>query len=56
MVGKRFETLTLELGRAFIKVEFRGAQHSTVTEHRKEKAVKQVLAFLDDKLNPASSD
>ncbi len=50
MVGKRFETLTRELGDAFIKVEFPGAKHSTVTEHRQEEGVRRVLAFFGEKL------
>lgn len=50
MVGKRFETLTRERGDAFIKVEFPGAKHSTVTEHRQEEGVRRVLAFFDAKL------
>ncbi len=50
-VGKRFETLTHELGEAFIKVEFEGRQHSTVTEHRQQEGVDRVLAFFDEKLH-----
>jgi dienelactone hydrolase len=50
-VGKRFETLTHELGEAFIRVEFEGRQHSTLTEHRQQEGVDRVLAFLDDKLH-----
>ncbi|MCU1599296.1 MAG: hypothetical protein JWO22_5, partial [Frankiales bacterium] len=33
-VGKRFETLTSEIGDAFIRVEFEGRKHSTLTVHR----------------------
>lgn len=51
-VGKRFETLTTELGDAFIKVEFPGKLHSTVTTHRQQEGVDRVLAFFDEKLNP----
>ena len=50
-VGKRFETLTTELGDAFIKVEFGGAGHSTVTEQRQQEGVDRVLAFFDEKLH-----
>ena len=50
-VGKRFETLTRELGDAFIKVEFEGRDHSTLTEHRRQEGVDRVLAFFDEKLH-----
>jgi dienelactone hydrolase len=53
-VGKRFETLTTELGDAFIRVELDGKGHSTVTTHRQQAAVDAVLAFLADNLRPAS--
>jgi dienelactone hydrolase len=49
-VGKRFGTLTTELGDAFIKVEFEGSKHSTVTEHRQQEGVDRVLAFFEEKL------
>jgi hypothetical protein len=49
-VGKRFETLTRELGDAFLKVEFPGIQHSTVTEQRQQEGVDRVLAFFEEKL------
>ena len=50
-VGKRFETLTKELGDAFIKVEFPGRKHSTVTEHRQQEGVDKVLAFFAERLH-----
>ncbi|MGA8847598.1 MAG: dienelactone hydrolase family protein [Nocardioides sp.] len=50
-VGTRFDTLTTELGSAFIKVEFPGRQHSTVTTHRQQEGVERVLAFFDEKLS-----
>jgi dienelactone hydrolase len=50
-VGTRFETLTREIGEAFIKVEFPGRQHSTVTLHRQQEGVDRILAFFDDKLS-----
>jgi len=56
MVGTRFETLTNELGGAFLKVEIDGRKHATLTEHSTPHAVETVLAFFDEKLNPPSSD
>ncbi len=50
-VGTRFETLTRELGDAFIRVEFEGRRHSTLTEHRQQDGVDRVLAFFDEKLH-----
>jgi dienelactone hydrolase len=49
-VGKRFETLTREIGDAFIRVELEGRGHSTVTVHRQQEAVDRVLTFFADKL------
>ena len=51
MVGKRFETLTREIGDAFIRVELPGREHSTVTEHRKQEFVDAVLGFFHEKLD-----
>lgn len=53
-VGTRFDTLTEEIGDAFIRVEFEGKGHSTLTEHRQQEGVDRVLAFFGDKLHPAS--
>lgn len=53
-VGKRFETLTTELGDAFIRVELEGKGHSTVTAHRQQTAVDAVLGFLSENLGSAS--
>ena len=50
--GTRFETLTRELGKNFIRVDFPGKQHSTVTTHRQAEGVDRVLAFFAEKLNP----
>ncbi len=50
-VGKRFDTLTQELGDAFIRVEFEGKGHSTVTEHRQQDGVDAVLGFFADNLH-----
>ena len=49
-VGKRFETLTREIGDAFIRVELEGRGHSTVTAHRQQVAVDRVLRFFAEKL------
>jgi dienelactone hydrolase len=49
-VGTRFETLAEELGEAFIRVEFPGRKHSTLTAHRQQEGVDRVLAFLREKL------
>lgn len=49
-VGTRFETLTRELGDAFVRVELPGRKHSTLTAHRQQAAVDRVLAFLRDVL------
>lgn len=50
MTGTRFRTLTRELGDAFIKVEFPGRGHGTVTEDRQQEGVEKVLAFFGEKL------
>lgn len=49
-VGTRFDTLTAEIGDAFIRVEFDGKGHSTLTEHRQQEGVDRVLTFFADKL------
>jgi dienelactone hydrolase len=49
-VGTRFDTLTEEIGDAFIRVELDGKGHSTLTEHRQQGAVDRVLAFFAEKL------
>jgi dienelactone hydrolase len=49
-VGSRFETLTRELGDAFIRVEFPGRKHATLTAHRQQEGVDKVLAFFREKL------
>ncbi|MFC7363086.1 dienelactone hydrolase family protein [Nocardioides astragali] len=53
-VGRRFGTLTTELGDAFVRVELEGRGHSTVTTHRQQVAVDAVLEFLAANLRPAS--
>ena len=53
-VGTRFDTLTRELGDAFLRVEFEGKGHSTVTAHRQQAGVDRVLAFFAEKLNASS--
>ncbi len=45
-VGTRFDTLTRELGPAFIRVDLEGKGHSTLTAHRHQRAVDAVLEFL----------
>jgi dienelactone hydrolase len=49
-VGTRFDTLTEEIGDAFIRVELDGKGHSTLTEHRQQEAVDRVLAFFAENL------
>jgi dienelactone hydrolase len=49
--GSRFTTLTREIGDAFIRVEFPGRKHATVTEHRQQEGVDRVLAFFIEKLS-----
>ncbi len=48
--GRRFDTLDHELGDAFIRVDFPGRRHATLTGHRQQEGVDRVLAFLDEKL------
>ncbi|WP_183094503.1 dienelactone hydrolase family protein [Nocardioides stalactiti] len=50
MTGSRFNTLDRELGDAFLRVDFPGAKHSTVTLHRQQEGVDRVLGFLREKL------
>ena len=49
-VGTRFETLTDEIGDAFVRVELPGKQHSTLTGQRQQVAVDRVLEFFRDAL------
>ena len=48
--GTRFETLTTELGDDFIRVEFPGAKHATLTAHRQQEGVDAVLSFFGERL------
>jgi len=48
--GSRFETLTRELGTAFLRVDLPGRKHSTVTVHRQQVAVDRVLGFFGERL------
>ncbi|MBC9731810.1 dienelactone hydrolase family protein [Nocardioides marmotae] len=50
MVGRRFDTLTRELGDAFLRVDLPGSKHSTLTLHRHQDAVDAVLAFFAERL------
>ncbi len=49
--GTRFDTLDRELGDAFIRVDFPGRKHSTVTLHRQQEAVDRILSFFAEKLS-----
>ena len=50
-IGKRFETLTREIGDEFIRVEFPGRKPlDTSPLHRQQEAVDRVLGFFADKL------
>ena len=51
--GTRFDTLEDLLGENFIGVEFEGKGHATLTEHRQQEGVDRVLAFFQEKLQPA---
>lgn len=53
-VGTRFETLSRELGDAFLHVDLEGKGHSTLTEHRSQEAADRVLGFFREKLSVAS--
>jgi len=48
--GMRFDTLRSLLGEGFTAVELPGRKHSTLTLHRQERAVGEVLDFLDARL------
>ncbi len=48
--GTRFDTLTSEVGDGFIRVEFEGKGHATLTAHRQQAAVDRVLDFFDERL------
>ncbi len=50
VVGTRFDTLTDEIGDAFVRVELPGRQHSILTGQRQQEAVDRVLAFFRDTL------
>lgn len=52
--GTRFETLRREMGERFTAVEFGGKGHSTLTAHRQQDAVDEVLAFLRRQLPAAA--
>lgn len=52
--GTRFDVLTQELGENFIKVEFPGIKHSTVTLHRQQTAVDAIIEFFDTQLKPTA--
>jgi dienelactone hydrolase len=52
--GTRFDTLDKEIGDAFLRVEFPGRKHSTLTAHRQQEGVDHVLAFFREKLLTSS--
>lgn len=52
VTGTRFETLKRELGDGFIAVEFEGAGHSTLTDHRHPEAADRVIEFFRRRLQP----
>jgi dienelactone hydrolase len=49
--GTRFDRLDRELGPAFRRVDLEGRGHSTLTAHRQQRAVDEVLAFFRDRLS-----
>ena len=49
VTGTRFDTLTDEIGGAFLRVDFPGRKHATVTLDRQQAGVDRVLAFLAEK-------
>jgi hypothetical protein len=55
VTGRRFDQLTSEIGDAFIRVEFSGRGHATLTAHRQQAAVDAVLDFLNQKLRPSGN-
>ena len=46
----QIDTLDKEIGDAFLRVEFPGRKHSTLTAHRQQEGVDRVLAFFREKL------
>ncbi|QYJ04906.1 dienelactone hydrolase family protein [Nocardioides panacisoli] len=51
MTGRRFDTLERELGEAFLRVDFPGMKHGTVTIDRQQEGVDRVLGFFAEKLH-----
>ncbi len=55
--GTHFDRLDWELGSAFRRIELEGKGHSTLTAHRQERAVDEVLAFFGERLRaPAAPE
>ena len=57
LVGDRFDTLREVLGDAFLAVELpssKRSDHSVLTEHRDDAAVRRVIDFFVEKLQPAT--
>lgn len=50
VTGSRFDRLSEEIGDAFLRVDFPGRKHGTVTEHRQQEGVDRVLRFFGEKL------
>ena len=50
LTGTRFDTLTALIGDAFIRIDLEGTGHSTVTEHRSQRAVDTILEFFGERL------
>ena len=48
--GTRFDRLDRELGPAFRRIELEGKGHATLTVHRQQRAVDEVLAFFRERL------
>lgn len=52
VTGTRFDTLDRELGEAFLRIDFEGKGHSTVTADRQQRGVDRVLSFFSEVLDP----
>ena len=50
VTGSRFQALTRELGEGFVRVEFAGRGHSTLTRDRQQEGVDRVLEFFAERL------
>jgi dienelactone hydrolase len=50
--GTRFDRLDREIGPAFVRVDLEGKGHATLTAHRQQRAVDEVLQFFENRLKP----